>query len=647
MKRINAVTLATIGLFIAKTATAMDLNRDPVLQQAESSETNVEPSPLAPPPELTVIDDVGINIISGMPVHQLQDLSIGSGNLKLTHTIASYDAKFWGLYDDFRTSFFNSSPAQGYTTATIGHRSQIFENLANGQYQAFNRDGASLVKLADGSFVYTAADGMQYFQNESRILYPNGFEIIIHRTELSPYTDQWGEQQFRKRTQSVTTNTGLQFKYEYATDIYTVVPSCPEPPYEGVTCHDHQREFYFPSHIVALNNTVDYCDPVANSCAFSQPWPTVNYDWPLGKDMFATHHTAPNVKGVFTITHVDSTTTQYSHERFGIKGPNGQHIQDLYGWKHVTRLTEVKSRTSTGALTETYTYKDFVQRFPHDQQGIVFLKVRNMLIDTATRNGFIWTYDHTQPTNEYRMTGESIGPRGSHNAVMAKYGILDIKDQIRAPGLTLDYDENNPENHIKSSAIHGKQTQFEVNARGNTIKRTQVSTDGTTSSIEMADYDISCDNIKTCNKPNWVQDAKGNRTDYTYHEDSGYVSTITQPANSEGIRPQIRNFYERLYAFYKDASGTIVRGRSPVWVLTKQSTCLTGTAQGNGCALPDDEVTTEYEYGPAGQARNLWVKGITVTSTNGVKQRTCYQYDAYGNRIGETKPKAGLSVCSF
>ena len=55
-------------------------------------------------------------------------------------------------------------------------------------------------------------------------------------------------------------------------------------------------------------------------------------------------------------------------------------------------------------------------------------------------------------------------------------------------------------------------------------------------------------------------------------------------------------------------------------------------------------MTTTYDYGPTSGANNLFLRGMSVTA-DGVTHRTCYAYDIYGNRVGETFPRAGLSSC--
>lgn len=112
-----------------------------------------------------------------------------------------------------------------------------------------------------------------------------------------------------------------------------------------------------------------------------------------------------------------------------------------------------------------------------------------------------------------------------------------------------------------------------------------------------------------------------------------------------GVRPQRRYTYKQLYAWYKNASGAYQRGSSPIWMLTHERYCRTSAASSSGCAGgPEDEVTTEYDYGPQKGPNNLFLRGIYVTS-EGETRRTCYEHDRYGNRVGETRPKANVNRC--
>jgi YD repeat-containing protein len=111
-----------------------------------------------------------------------------------------------------------------------------------------------------------------------------------------------------------------------------------------------------------------------------------------------------------------------------------------------------------------------------------------------------------------------------------------------------------------------------------------------------------------------------------------------------GIRPQTRYSYTQRYAWISNGSGGYVQAATPVWLLTAESSCRTSAWNGTACTVANDEVVTTYDYGPNSGPNNLLLRGKVVTA-NGISRRTCFAYDGQGNRIAETKPRAGLTSC--
>lgn len=146
---------------------------------------------------------------------------------------------------------------------------------------------------------------------------------------------------------------------------------------------------------------------------------------------------------------------------------------------------------------------------------------------------------------------------------------------------------------------------------------------------------------KRCDKPTTRIDPRGNRTDYEYSAEHGGLLSETAPA-VDGVRPQTRYFYEQRYAYLRTAGGGYAQATSPVWLLVRKSICKAGSASGTGCAIAGDEVVTTYEYGPTSGPNNLQMRGM-VEDAGGLALRTCYGYDAQGNRISETRPRAQLA----
>lgn len=155
-----------------------------------------------------------------------------------------------------------------------------------------------------------------------------------------------------------------------------------------------------------------------------------------------------------------------------------------------------------------------------------------------------------------------------------------------------------------------------------------------------AEYPTYCDttNAKYCNKPTWVQNAKGYRTDYTYSSTHGGVLTVTQPAQPNGVRPQTRYTY----------SG-INTGDGTVWRQTGSSLCITGASCSGtvnelktvttywGNTFMPSTITTSAGDGSISAIESYAYNnaGLVTSATDAMGQTTHYIYDAVGRKIGE------------
>jgi len=150
---------------------------------------------------------------------------------------------------------------------------------------------------------------------------------------------------------------------------------------------------------------------------------------------------------------------------------------------------------------------------------------------------------------------------------------------------------------------------------------------------------------KTCTRPLTATDGRGNVTTYTYDSSHGGVLTETDPADMNGVQRVKRYAYVQRYAWLSNGSGGYLQAATPVWLLSTERSCNTSATSGGACvAGSSDEVTTTYDYGPDSGPNTLLLRGKVVTA-GGVSLRTCYGYDTQGNKISETSPRAGLTVC--
>jgi hypothetical protein len=189
--------------------------------------------------------------------------------------------------------------------------------------------------------------------------------------------------------------------------------------------------------------------------------------------------------------------------------------------------------------------------------------------------------------------------------------------------------------------------------RGNLNKIYIINSPGNETLFQEAGYAPTCDYPKTCNKPLWVKDARGNITNYDYDPQGRFSNPIkiTAPADKNGKRAATIYNYEPKYAYYKKDGEAIAQDPDPVWLLTSEHTCRTSEANSTGCVSGNlDMVKTYYYYGPqsTAQANNLLLRGKSIVaegSSGALETRVwCYEYDKYGKLIGETLPKGNSTT---
>jgi hypothetical protein len=176
--------------------------------------------------------------------------------------------------------------------------------------------------------------------------------------------------------------------------------------------------------------------------------------------------------------------------------------------------------------------------------------------------------------------------------------------------------------------------------RGNLQK---ITSNGVVTGRAVYTYENDCANLPAiCNQPTSTFDAKNNETGYAYHQPSGQILRVTPPADQNGKVAQIRYDYQQLRARYFDDAGNLVDG-DPIYLKVAERHCHDSNYASNDHAatcLGGDEVVKRFIYNHP----NLLLTSVATTAA-GKTLRTCYQYDVYGNKIGETQPK-GASSCN-
>lgn len=573
------------------------------------------------PPEFNIHDENQVNLVTGRRSISKTDLSIGSGDMSLIHTISTFEDNF-RLYRGSYTGGIKSlsSVASGaLKIASLGGMSETFVTT-NGTYSSKSDNGGQLIEINTTRWLWRTGDGIEvyYFVDDtvnrnkraSKVVYPNGMMVNIH------YNSRGSGKAKEFRIQSVTSSNGLQLHYRYGSN----------------SSSSDFFNWHRPVEITAINNAVEYCHPTAFNCSLSQTWPSVKYSWPGA-------YQGAGFGGDFTITEPSGNRTVYTHSRYCKTGSGTSSCGN-----DVLRISKITESTSTGAATSRFEYGN---QYHCSSRGGYWdcTTLRQGLITKSYKGTAQWSYSYSQPRYQYvPIQSNSSGPTSLK---------LMINNFTNEPYEITDYTRGKVINLANGSKVesveydYGNSLQFTYDDNGNITERREIAkpSSGLTDLISTANYSDNCSNNKTIRKAAWIKDAKNNRTDMTYHCDTGMISTITKPADVNGIRPQTRYFYSKKYAYYKTSSGNIAKSSTPIWLLTSESTCLSGAASGTGCASNSDEIKTTYFYGNSNSPNNLFLKGKAITS-NGETRRTCYSYDIYGNQVSETQPKANLTSCN-
>ncbi|HLL32182.1 MAG TPA: hypothetical protein VK403_14425 [Allosphingosinicella sp.] len=557
---------------------------------------------LGAPPMHRNIDENGVDLVYGTFNYSQTLVSIGGPGAAGLHYTRQYLGEEWTD---------NLSGSVSHTD--IGTRVTL-----EGISDDLEGNGSTLA-LVNGVYVYTTREGkVARFQQEpsafeylpdTRLLdirHPDGTLITFHyRIDTDCNSAPCKK---HSRIQSVTSSRGYQIKLSYDTD---------------VLLDAYGRNWRRVSRVVAINNSVEYCEPTADHCALTGAWPAAQIAFALTNDGHFETVTEP-AGGVwrYDYNHVP-LLVKVRRPGLAIDDTEVQYTDgDTYTQPRVTAVLRAGARYD---YIQDYTCATCPPPPPYVELTTVEDPLDHRFV-FKTRHQKYW-YDAQVRPLRYRGA------------------ILAATDPI---GNTTGYDYDALIRPIRVTSPEGDKVEFGYDARGNIRTRTAIPKTGFQFAplAETAYFPDTCGNPKTCNKPDYVLDARQARTDFAYAPEHGGLSVRTGPTDSNGVQQQTRYGYEQRTGLVKTAGGGHA-ATEPVWLLTRRAYCRSSQATGNPtapCATPGDEVVTTYDYGTTGQATNLLLRGIVV-SADGLSLRTCYGYDALGNRISDTSPRAGRSTC--
>lgn len=577
---------------------------------------------VTPPAHQEAEDQYGVNRMTGrysMQPHVLVRAG-GDSGLALAYT----DSGGSSLVHNF---FFNMVWGQDQyqnTTVTVQF-GQVSETFRQGPGNTFTSEypTGSTLEALPSSYLYITRDGTQYYfeGSQTRTVYPDGREVIASGMVQAEYNGGLVPT-------AVTANTGYMLKFAYS----------------GTTVQ-----------VQALNLAQDYCNPASTGlCSGVSNQRT-------GQVVRTGSLYVEQANVTYALTDAAGATTTYRLQPLGalvtwIRCTGGGSQVICSSPSYQTRLY-MMGITLPGRSSE-----DIVIGYGSP----TWQAHEDIRINTLTIGGVAVNYN---VYNEFM----NVPPEASQHPY-----IVHAKASINGEELyhlaTLDYDGgfggsrreilyqldtlNRPtvygHNAARdlSSATYPEQNAVgaDYDARNNIIRTWQSPkpSSGTSATQTLITYASSCSPTTraTCNLPATITDPGGGVTDYTYNG-RGQVLTITQPAPTAGApRPKITNTYTDRTAYVRNSSGAPVAAGAPISLLTRTQTCRTQST----CAGTTDEITTDYDYGPTSGFNNLRLRGVAVTAVNssGAMEtlRTCYTYNAFGERVSETAPAANLASCS-
>ncbi|PXA94010.1 hypothetical protein DMC18_07420 [Caulobacter sp. D5] len=466
-----------------------------------------------PPPVASMVDENGVDMLSGTWSRSGATMSIGSDTGGLSLSYLKTDGNMAGtLFGTINMTGANSTDI----IVSLAGASEKFTALGGGQFAAANGQGSSLVNVG-GIYTYTGSDGtIAKYAYDTRSIIPRqgnqGNLISIQRPsgELIKLTYKTATfcggtyfgtcmfTVFEARPIAISSSLGYQLHFFYASN--TISSS---------------GAYAYPTSAKMFDAAVDYCDPAQDSCGtFANAWPTVSW----------------SNNGYAYETATDS---------LGQTGSVASGVLTTLGGRTLTKK-------STGDTS--FTLSDGIGT---------------------------WAYSYSESNGKRTMT--SVDPLGRARTVVSDLAATMPLSDTDALGHTTVYTYDSLWRTTRVTLPEGNYTNYTYDARSNIIERREVAKPGSglADIVTTAGYDASCGNIIVCNKPLWTKDAAGAQTDYTYDATHGGVLTITRPAGADGKRPQDRYAYAQFPTSAKNSAGELVQSGS-IWRNTSVSSCITG-----------------------------------------------------------------------
>ncbi|MBX9576446.1 MAG: hypothetical protein K2X07_12500 [Caulobacteraceae bacterium] len=572
-------------------------------------------------PENYAVDGNSIDVIRGTFNHSATDVAIGpqQGGLAYTRTIAGEVRR--GNLDGLIEVQVVGEVIPGQFiyqySVSIGSSSSLFQSYAATTMDSLEADGATLSYDGTG-YTFTDAAGTVSLFNPAlanplppyassppagpggrltRMTKPNG-----ERWDWYYRSATIGSAIPVHRVQSVTNTLGYQVKFEYA---FNGTP----------TTQAELDAFGTTTKALAINNTVDWCDPTGDTCgSLTQNWPQAQYQ-------------TTNFTGGFRldVTNALSQTTGYV---FGSEGGGSFAYLTEIDWPEPGRAST--TLTYSGEKVVTYSDGRGTWNYSYVPSGTNFQET------TVT--------DPNAQATIYRARlrfGPPPGPMGDYTEMQR---LTWFQDPTGARTYT-QYDEN--ARLIGVTAPQGNKVEYTRDGRGNITEMRRIAKPSAPAPTLTSTwtYSNSCTNRFTCNLPTSATDARGNTTDYVYDQSHGGLLTETRPAAALGQdRPQTRYTYQALQAWRRTSSSSTQVAAPAVMLPVQVSACASGIAPSCVGTAQEVRTTTAYQAGNSSTGSNLLPVSLTAGAGDGsLLATTTTTWDSRGDKKTVDGPLPGTA----
>jgi YD repeat-containing protein len=407
----------------------------------------------------------------------------------------------------------------------------------------------------------------------------------------------------RYRIQSVLSSFGYQINFEYENN---------SPTYGLQLATDWIER----TRAIGINLAYHYCDRLGDTCAGGTfDWPEVQYSQPSG-------------------TTIERVTNALGQNTDYVFDSNMDYLVrvDRDSGEDAMRVTYDASNDDVDVLT--------VGGLSHDYSAPTLISGDRYYRDVVTRSAGVTTGNASTGwvRIEYQLDPRGIDKVTKYDSLTGATGSARYVEYTR-----------NADNQVEAIADHtGRITEYTYDSRGNVTQVDRKAT-GQTTITTRAQYPSTCNsgNIAYCNKPEWTEDARGYRTDYTYYGHGG-VATVTQPdpdgaapyGSSSADRPQFTYEYTTRRAYYEMPSGGFGDGLATT-VPSVMHYCAEGN---NSCAGEARQTRQILGYEATGVANNILVNSIqTRSGDSSVSQTFGFDWDEYARPRYVDGPRAGTS----